>query len=443
MSMRQYIGARYTPKFMGTYDATQAYEALSVVDNGLGTSYICDEPLNPGVPLTDPKWHLYGASSGAIISLQNQIDDMKDGTVPGSLQNQINEMNDGTVPGSLQDQINDNASDIATLANKINGNILVIGNSYVGNGCVDTFVQLFEHNYKYIGSGTGFTTYTGHSTNFESFLDTAIADSAFDNDTITDVIFVSAMGDTRAYGENAGTYKTALDTTLSSIKTKIAANFPKCERVMVTLAEAWNAPYFSDNKFVNLFKVHHIFKEACVKYSFDYLGWSGFQNLFVSARIQADNYHPNATGAEFISNFIKSAYYGHIEYTAHTFAGSANYYYTTAATTGIVLAKYTPDMGELCCRGITSGTGTVLLTNGDIFLDTDSWATPCPPPFDEINLVCPVYDNSGNQHQFLRLQLTSDTNGCLCIKAMANPTVGTVASTQLQIPNIGKSMYFT
>ena len=98
--MRQYIGARYTPKFMGTYDPTQAYEALSVVDNGSGTSYICQEALDPGIPLTDPKWHLYGASSGAIVNLQQQINDMKD----------------GDVPGSLQEQINTNASDITALS---------------------------------------------------------------------------------------------------------------------------------------------------------------------------------------------------------------------------------------------------------------------------------------------------------------------------------------
>ena len=93
--MRQYIGARYTPKFMGNYDATQTYEALSVVDNGLGTTYITKIPTPAGTPLTDTTyWAIYGASSGAIINLQNQIDDMKDGSLSGSLQNQItNEVN--------------------------------------------------------------------------------------------------------------------------------------------------------------------------------------------------------------------------------------------------------------------------------------------------------------------------------------------------------------
>ena len=80
--MAQYIGARYVPKFMGAYDNTQAYEALCVVDNSLGTSYISKVPTPAGTPLTNTTyWAVYGASSGAIINLQNQIDALRDSTV--------------------------------------------------------------------------------------------------------------------------------------------------------------------------------------------------------------------------------------------------------------------------------------------------------------------------------------------------------------------------
>lgn len=73
----QYIGARYVPKFMGTHDITQSYENMCVVDNGMGTSYISQKPVPAGTPLTDTTyWALYGASSGAIVNLQNQIDDI-------------------------------------------------------------------------------------------------------------------------------------------------------------------------------------------------------------------------------------------------------------------------------------------------------------------------------------------------------------------------------
>lgn len=87
---RQYIGARYVPKFIDDpWTDTIEYEVLSVVSVG-GTSYISGDTVPVGTPISDRNhWHIYGASSGAIINLQNQIDDMKDGDVPGSLQNQI------------------------------------------------------------------------------------------------------------------------------------------------------------------------------------------------------------------------------------------------------------------------------------------------------------------------------------------------------------------
>lgn len=74
----KYVGARYMPKFCGPHNSTTAYEALSVVDDGMGTSYISNKPTPAGTPLSDRNyWEVYGSSSGAIINLQNQIDDLK------------------------------------------------------------------------------------------------------------------------------------------------------------------------------------------------------------------------------------------------------------------------------------------------------------------------------------------------------------------------------
>ena len=124
--MRQYIGARYVPKFMGTYDATQAYEALSVVDNGMGTDYISKIPTPAGTPLTNTTyWATYGAYSGAILNLQDQINDMNDGTVPGSLQSQINNIENVDLP-AIDTQIQALSSAIGI----INGNFIFIGDSY-------------------------------------------------------------------------------------------------------------------------------------------------------------------------------------------------------------------------------------------------------------------------------------------------------------------------
>lgn len=75
MSVRQYIGARYVPRFLGLWNNTTQYEALDVVDNGSGTSYIARKIVPPGTPLTNTDfWFVYGASSGAILNLQTRMD---------------------------------------------------------------------------------------------------------------------------------------------------------------------------------------------------------------------------------------------------------------------------------------------------------------------------------------------------------------------------------
>lgn len=74
MSTRQYIGARYMPRFVGQFDLTQSYETLDVVDNGSGTTYIARIPTPAGTPLTDTThWLVYGSSSGAILDLQGRV----------------------------------------------------------------------------------------------------------------------------------------------------------------------------------------------------------------------------------------------------------------------------------------------------------------------------------------------------------------------------------
>jgi len=79
MTVRQYIGARYVPRFRGEWDNTTQYDALDVVDNGSGTSYIARKTVPAGTPLTNTEyWFIYGTSSGAILDLQNRVDNIED-----------------------------------------------------------------------------------------------------------------------------------------------------------------------------------------------------------------------------------------------------------------------------------------------------------------------------------------------------------------------------
>lgn len=187
---RQYVGARYVPRFTGLFDITQSYEALDVVDNGSGTSYIAKKPTPAGTPLTDTNyWFLYGSTNGAIVNLQRQINDMKD----------------GTIPGSLQDQINDNASDITALKpiakNALNTNfatrkVVFLGDSYnySSGGWLSTLVAKLgissSNYYDYTASGHSF-----NSDGWKNDITAFVTDHSDIKDEITDIIIVGGVND--------------------------------------------------------------------------------------------------------------------------------------------------------------------------------------------------------------------------------------------------------
>lgn len=377
----QYIGARYVPRFTGPYDNTQAYEALDVADNGLGTSYIAKIPVPAGTPLTNTTyWAIYGATSGAIINLQNQI----------------NNMNDGTVPGSLQNQINDLDSDIQNVSENAEKNILIIGNSYVDLGVANRLASNFDHVYKFTGSGIGFVSYSGHSDTFELQLDAAIADTSFENSSITDILFVSAMGDTRALTENPSNYNSQFAITLLSIKTKIDTYFTRCKRVSVSFAEIRAVPYFSDNKYSALFSIHRRFKDVLPMYNFAYLGWSGFNLLCDGNYTESDNYHPNNDGVFYIGGILKASYYGPIHYNRRATDANCPFNLFSGKTIAVVL-EFTPD--EVCINirdaSITSGSAASISAFTDL-IDLTALPIPVPPRSDYAVNIHTDLINAGN-----------------------------------------------
>lgn len=363
--VREYIGARYVPKFMGAYDATQVYEALCVVDNGMGTSYISKIPTPAGTSLTDTTyWAIYGATGGAIINLQNQINDMNDGTVPGSLQNQIN-----------------------TITSNADKKLLVIGNSYVQRDVTLKLQDMFNNSYRKTSGGSGFVARSGNPTTYESLLDDVIADPTnYPLDEITDIIFVSAMGDTWAITElGASTYEASLATTLSSIYGKVSTYFPKCQRLVLTLAEARNQAYFSDDTWSSLFILHKLFKKYAHLNGFDYIGWTGWNTMFAGASyFEIDKYHPTAAGADVIGQNIVDGYFGHMEYETKTSNTNCGFNLTASGSMGVNI-YITPDSETIIPRvgNITSGAQTIAV--GDVLLELNDLTIPPVAPLDQSN----------------------------------------------------------
>ena len=76
MAIRQYVGARYVPKYMGHFDSTLEYEPLSIVDDANGNSYTSKIPVPAGSSLDDTRyWAQTGNFSGAVLQLQTRMTD--------------------------------------------------------------------------------------------------------------------------------------------------------------------------------------------------------------------------------------------------------------------------------------------------------------------------------------------------------------------------------
>lgn len=242
--MSQYIGARYVPKFMGTYDNTQAYENMCVVDNGLGTSYISKVPVPAGTPLTDTNyWALYGASNGAIINLQNQIGDLSSLTTSDQ--------------SNLVSALNEVRSDLLNIANR---KFVFIGDSYgegytYGGDQIDGWLDrigavmglsasqmsqsIAVGGYGFVGSGTP-------SKQWINLVNAMTADS-----DVTDVCFIGGGNDIR-HANDYTPLANAITSTIAAAKTK----FPNA-RIWVGSCGISFDNIYPDNKLLQLFAIYN------------------------------------------------------------------------------------------------------------------------------------------------------------------------------------------
>lgn len=239
--MLQYIGARYVPVFyQNSLDPTSSdwevnvtYEPMTWVSMSNGHMYISKKevPANIGSPASNPDYWLEAGQYNAYIqSLQDQIDDMKDGTVPGSLQDQINDIVNTDLPAitgditNLQGDVGDLQTDVGNLRGQ-RRKIILIGDSYLSGGLgFDTYgtklaaLMPSDSIYQYSEAGAGFVHLGGNNKNFETLLDEAITAHTTDADEITDVIAIGGSNDDQQTD-------TAISNKLAAFSAKVRTNF--------------------------------------------------------------------------------------------------------------------------------------------------------------------------------------------------------------------------
>ena len=325
MSMHTYIGARYVPRFTGVYDPTQSYEALDVVDNGSGTSYIARKPVPAGTPLTDTDyWFLYGASSGAIVALQNDM---------------------------IQAQ-----NDIEDLQDKVNRQFIIVTDSYGGrtNSGGKNFMQLFADAlgltqnvdlfYDFAGGAAFYHTVPGGK--FEDIL-TGLSGSIPDHDAITDIIVVGGANDA---------FKAPADT-LAAISS--FATYAKSEYKNARISLFPVGLTFSASGMHNAWNTYDTWSQG-TKYGMAYAANAMYILRNTDMLESADYCHPSQAGvdaiAEGLINFIQNGLIEVCYNTEYTYADLTALRYNDDAP--LTIPSTNPKMNMSRRNGIVDFTGS-------------------------------------------------------------------------------------
>ena len=299
--MHQYIGARYVPIFYvnsqdpdsSEWENNVEYEPLVWVSLPNGNMYLSKKtvPALIGSPASNPEYWMTAGQFNAYIQ---------------SIQNQINDMNDGDVPGSLQNQINDNDSDIAALTDRIDRRYVFIADSY-GEGVGATPADGWTNQVKnmlgldadhYYISQLGGSGFVGNvATTFIDLLETAGA-NVTDPDTITDVVCIGGYNDIG---------KSNVATAVYDFCNRAIALFPNA---VVTIGMCG---YDTNGSHGNIRKA---IPAILSDYSSAIISRTRFvDDLYYALKrsvgvMSADGIHPNATGYLVLSKCILSAILG-------------------------------------------------------------------------------------------------------------------------------------
>lgn len=128
MATRQYIGARYVPKFAGSWNINTAYEPLTIVQDVNGNSYTSKVKVPAGIQLNNTAyWYQSSVFNAQVEALRTEV---------ATLNNDLAEVE--TIATDAQQGAADAALAVTRLRSLVNVPTILIGDSYAaGTGADD------------------------------------------------------------------------------------------------------------------------------------------------------------------------------------------------------------------------------------------------------------------------------------------------------------------
>lgn len=296
MSVRQYIGARYVPRFSdvngGVWSNVYSYEPLIIVKNG-NDYYTSKKSVPVGIAITNTEyWAPTGNYNGAIASLDQKID-----TVKAELETKISQVNDRK--------------------------FIFIGDSYAGTLVSNNYIKIAagilglventDYYLSYIG-GAGFYGDNGNVT-FLARLQ-ALNASIEDKESITDIIVLGGINDRDAT-------LTQIDQRMAEFNTYARTNYPNAKISLGAIGWSTNGEYVS--KYTGTVIPAY---SRCGKY-----GWKFYDNIMYTLHVRsfmADTLHPTQDAHYLLAYNLVDC----------ILSGSCNVHYSMANDTGLSAMPY-------------------------------------------------------------------------------------------------------
>lgn len=303
MSTRQYIGARYVPKFFDWNGSTEwrtgvAYEALTIVTRN-GNSYTSKIPVpsNIGAPESNPE---YWVSTGLFNEQVESIRQLAENT--------SSELDDFMKDGAIG---SDNIADGAVTTEKIAPRyVVIVGDSYQGGyepgghnqGWGAYLLSMFGyngHNIPGVG-GAGFSKGASSPLDFATILSNN-PPTDIDYDKVTDIVVGGGYND-------FGATSAAIDDGISRFYTHCRSRYPNARIWVAPVGWTWT----NNGDHVTAAMVGGTLKSyvrSCRNRKINVVN-SCIGVLLGCNGISADHVHPTETGNKAIASAINAAFNG-------------------------------------------------------------------------------------------------------------------------------------